>query len=39
MRRQSSWIDERIDSASLNIGAVDAKESVHAAHKGKREYP
>lgn len=39
MRRQSSWIDEWIDSTSLYIGAVDAKESVHAAHKSKREYP
>lgn len=38
MRRQSSRIDEWIDSASLNVGAVDAKESVHTAHKSKREY-
>jgi hypothetical protein len=39
MRRQSSWIDEWIDSASLDVGAVDAEESVHAAHKSKRENP
>jgi hypothetical protein len=39
MRRQSSWIDEWIDSASLDVGAVDAEESVHAAHKSKRECP
>jgi hypothetical protein len=39
MRRQSSWIDEWIDSASLNVGAVNAEESVHAAHKSRSEYP
>jgi hypothetical protein len=39
MRRQSSWIDEWIDSASLNVDAVDAEEGVHAAHKSKSEYP
>jgi hypothetical protein len=26
-------------SMPLDVGAVDAKESVHAAHKSKREYP
>ena len=39
MRRQSSRIEEWIDSTSLNVGAVDAKEGVHTAHECKREYP
>lgn len=39
MRRQSTRIDEWINSARLNVGAVDAEESVHAAHKSKSEYP
>jgi len=38
MRRQGSRVDERIDSAFLDDCAVDAKESVHAAYKSKREY-